>query len=112
MGGNGLFSLARLMAMKALQGAGTRDDGAELALEEFPPELERGENPKKALAQGDESRQQHHRVGREVMRLEVVEFEEGPEEPARRKVEAAQAARAEDHPLAFLRCRRNLLLRR
>ena len=37
-------------------GGHARDDGAELALEEFPPELESGENPKKALTQGDESR--------------------------------------------------------
>ena len=99
--------------MKAPQGGGhARDDGAELALEEFPPELERGENPKKALAQGDESRHQHHRVGREVMRLEVVEFKESSKESARREAEAAQAVRAEDHPLALFRCRRNLPRRR
>ena len=43
------------------------------------------------------------------MRLEVVEFEEGSEEPARRKAEAAQAVRVEDDPLALLRRRRDLL---
>ena len=69
-------------------GGHARDDGAELALEELPPELEHGENSKKALAQGDEGRQQHHRIGREVMRLEVVELEEGSKESARREAEA------------------------
>ena len=38
-------------------GGHARDDGAELALEEFRPELERGEDPKEAFAQRDEGRQ-------------------------------------------------------
>ena len=95
--------------MKAPQGAGTPATTVpSLLWKNSPPELERGENPKKALAQGDESRQQHHRVGCEVMRLEVVELEEGSKESARLEAKAAQAVRAEDHPLALLRCRRNL----
>ena len=78
----------------------------------LPPELKHGEDPKETFIEGDKGRQQHHRVGREVMRLKVVELEEGTEEPARRKAEAAQAVRAKDNPLALLRCRRNFLLRR
>ena len=77
-----------------------------------PPELEGGENAKKAFAQGDEGGQQHHRVWSEVVRLELIEVEEGAEESARRQAEAAQEMRAEDYPLAFLRRRRDLLLRR
>ena len=46
------------------------------------------------------------------MRLELVEFEEGAEEGARRQAKAAQEVRAEDYPLAFLRRRRDLPLRR
>src|SRR4051812_37709520 len=47
-----------------------------------------------------------------MMRLKVVEFKERAEESARREAEAAYAVQAEDHPLALLRCRRGLLLRR
>ena len=46
------------------------------------------------------------------MRLELIEFEEGAEESARRQADAAQEMQAEDHPLAFLRLRRDLLLMR
>ena len=46
------------------------------------------------------------------MRLELIEFEEGAEEGARGQAEAAQEVRAEDYSLAFLRRRRDLLLRR
>ena len=65
--------------------------GAELGLEEFPPELEGGKDAEEALAQSDEGRQQHHRVWSEVVRLELVELEEGTEEAARRQAKAAQA---------------------
>ena len=44
------------------------------------------------------------------MRLKVVELEEGAQKSARRKAEAAQEVRAEDDPLALLRCRRDLRL--
>ena len=58
MDGNRLFSLARLMAMMALQGAGTLATTVpSLLWKNSPPELERGENSKKTLAQGDEGRQ-------------------------------------------------------
>ena len=46
------------------------------------------------------------------MRLELVEFKEGAEEGARRQAKAAQEVRAEHYPPAFLRHRRDLLLRR
>ena len=46
------------------------------------------------------------------MRLKVVELEEGAQKSARRKAKAAQEVRAEDDPLALLRRRRNLRLRR
>ena len=46
------------------------------------------------------------------MRLELVEFEEGVEEGTRRQAKAAQEVRAKDYPLAFLRRRRDLHLRR
>ena len=46
------------------------------------------------------------------MRLEVVEFQERAEKSARRKAEAAQAVLAEGDPLALLRRRRDLRLRR
>ena len=42
------------------------------------------------------------------MRLEFLELEEGVEEVAHRQAQAAQAVRAEDDPLALLRCRRDL----
>ena len=44
------------------------------------------------------------------MRLKIVELKEGAQESARRKAEAAQEVRAEDDPLALLRCRRDLRL--
>ena len=81
-------------------------------MEESPPELEGGKNAKKALAQSDEGGQQHHRVWSEVVWLELIEVEKGAEESARRQAEAAQEVRAEDYLLAFLRRRRDLLLRR
>ena len=46
------------------------------------------------------------------MRLELVELEPRAEEGAHGQADAAQEMRAEDYPLAFLRLRRNLLLRR
>ena len=45
-------------------------------------------------------------------RLELAEFEEGAEEGIRGQAQAAQEVRVEDYPLAFLRRRRDLLLRR
>ena len=53
--------------------------GAELGVEELPLELDGGENAEEAFAQGDEGEQQHYRVGGEVVRLETVELQEGPE---------------------------------
>ena len=47
-----------------------------------------------------------------MMRLEVVKLKKSTKESARREAEAAQAVRAEDYPLALLRCRRNLSRRR
>ena len=46
------------------------------------------------------------------MRLELIEFKKRTEESARWQADAVQEMRAEDHPLAFLRLRRDLLLRR
>ena len=46
------------------------------------------------------------------MRLELVEFKKGAEEDARGQADAAQEMRAEDHPLALPRLRRNLPRRR
>ena len=46
------------------------------------------------------------------MRLELVEIEKGAEEGAHGQADAAQEMRAKDHPLAFLRLRRDLLRRR
>ena len=46
------------------------------------------------------------------MRLELVEIEPGAEEGAHWQAEAAQEMRAEDHPLALPRLRRNFLRRR
>src|SRR4051794_19138196 len=46
------------------------------------------------------------------MRLEVVKLKKSAKESARREAEAAQVVRAEDYPLALLRCRRNLPRRR
>ena len=46
------------------------------------------------------------------MRLELIEFEPGAEEGAHWQAEAAQEVRAEDHPLALLRPRRDFLRRR
>ena len=79
---------------------------------ELPPELEGREDAEVALAQGDEGRQQHHRIRGEVVRLELIEFELGAEEGAHWKADAAQEVRAEDHPLALLRLRRDFLCRR
>ena len=64
------------------------------------------------MAQGDEGGQQHHRVRSKVVRLELIEVEEGAEESARRQADATQEMRAEDYPLAFFRLQRDLLLRR
>ena len=44
-----------------------------------------------------------------MVRLELVEFKKGAEEGACRQADAAQEMRAEDHPLALLRLRRDLL---
>ena len=46
------------------------------------------------------------------MRLELIEFEPGAEEGAHWQAKAAQEVRAEDHPLALLRPRRDFLRRR
>ena len=105
MGENGLFSLGRLMAMKAPQGEGTPATTVpSLLWKNSAQSSSVGRTPRKpshSVTKADS-------VGREVMRLEVVEFEEGSKESARREAEAAQAVRAEDHPLALLWCRRNL----
>ena len=47
-----------------------------------------------------------------MVRLELIEFEPGAEEGAHWKANAAQEVRAEDHPLALLRLRRDFLHRR
>ena len=46
------------------------------------------------------------------MRLELIEVEPGAEEGAHWQAEATQEVRAEDHPLALLRPRRDFLRRR
>ena len=46
------------------------------------------------------------------MRLELIEVQPGAEEGAHWQTEAAQEVRAKDHPLALLRRRPDLLLRR
>ena len=54
MGGNGLLSLVLHMAMKApAWGGHARDDSAELALKEFSPQFEGGEDTEKTLAQSN-----------------------------------------------------------
>ena len=73
--------------------------GAELEVEELPPEL------KVAFAEGDEGGQQHHRIWCEVVRLDLVESEEGAEEAARRQAEAAKKVRPADDVFAVLRHR-------
>ena len=82
---------------------------AQLRLEELPPELKGGEDAEIALAQGDEGRQQHHRVGGEMVRLELIEFQPGAEEGAHWQAEAAKEVRVEDHPLAIPRLRPDFL---
>ena len=47
-----------------------------------------------------------------MVRLELIEFEPGAEEGSHWQAEAAQEVRAEDHPLALLRPRRDFLRRR
>src|SRR3954471_21282372 len=79
------------------------DVRAELGVEEFPPQLDCGENAEVTLAKSDEGRQQHHRVRGEVVRLEAVEFQERAEEPARRQPKAAREMGAEDDALALRR---------
>ena len=62
--------------------------GAKLEVEALSLELEGGESAEVAIAEGDEGRQQHDCVWREVVWLDSIEGEEGAEEAARRKAEA------------------------
>ena len=63
---------------------------AQLRVEESSPQLDGGEDAEVALARRDEGRQQHHGVGRQVVRLEMAKLHKGAEEPALREAKAAE----------------------
>src|SRR4051812_14281694 len=78
-------------------------------LKEPAPESNSGPHPKVSLAQGDEGREEHHRVGAEVVRLEAIEVEQISEEFAYRQTESTLEVRPEDHSFAGPRHRHELV---
>jgi hypothetical protein len=79
--------------------------GAKFEVEALPPEFEGGESAEISFTHGDEGGQQHHRIWREVVRLDLVEIKERAEEVARWKAEAAKEMRPEDDAFVVLRRR-------
>src|SRR3954470_11288427 len=69
-------------------------------LKETAPKSHSWPHPEVSLAQGDEGREEHHRVGAEVVRLEAIEVEKISEELAHRQAESAVEVCPEDHSFA------------
>src|SRR3954462_8097175 len=78
-------------------------------LKEPAPKSHSGPHPKVSLAQGDEGREEHHRIGAEVVRLEAIEIEQISEELAYRQAKSALEVCPEDHSFAGPRRRHEFI---
>jgi hypothetical protein len=77
-------------------------------LEVFGPSLGKGLYAGIALTESSKGRHNHHRVCRQMMRLQAVVVQEVSEEIANRQSEASLKVGDEDDAFAGLRCRHNL----
>jgi hypothetical protein len=77
-------------------------------LEVFGLSLGKGLYAGIALTESSKGRQNHHRVCRQVMRLQDIVIQEVPEEVANRQSKASLKLGDEDNAFAGLRCRHNL----
>jgi hypothetical protein len=77
-------------------------------LELFCPSLGKGLYAGKTLAEGGKGRQNHHRICRQMVGLQVIGIQKVPEEVANRQTKASLKMRDEDDAFARLRCQHNL----
>src|SRR3954466_10129832 len=75
------------------------------------PEPNVGPTSEVTLVEGDEPGKDHNEICRQVMRLQLMEIEEVPEECAGGEAESALEVREENHPFTRPSIRHNLVTR-